>query len=81
MFHAGDRGEKLQDFSRTEDHRQGLWLLGHREDVLDPPVLVEGDRVEEAERRDRDDHGTRGKLTLRGEIDLIRADLAPELLW
>ena len=58
MFAARHAAQKVEDLLRAQDHRQFLRLLRRRDDVLEGPVLLEGDLVEEAQGGDGDEDRT-----------------------
>ena len=47
MFGAADALQKVEDLLRAQDNGQCLRLLGRRDNVLEGPVLLERDLVEE----------------------------------
>jgi len=75
MHGAAHAAEEVQDFLRAQHYRQFLRLLQRRDDILENPVLFEGDLAEESQGGDGDEDGTRSQLALVGQIDLIRPDL------
>ena len=57
-------------------------VLRRRDDVLEGPLLLEGDLVEEAQCRDCDEDGAGRQLFLVGQINLVGADvLRTQLFW
>ena len=55
MLEAGLRREKLHHLFGAEHDRQGLRLLGRRDDVVEAPILLQRDSVEKAQRGDGDE--------------------------
>jgi hypothetical protein len=45
MLEAGHAAQKLPDFFRTQDDRQGLGPFGRRDGLVPSPVLLQGDFV------------------------------------
>jgi len=52
------RAEELQDFFRTQDHRQFLRFLCSWDHLLEGPILLERDSIEKTQCRNRDENGT-----------------------
>ena len=67
--------EKPDHFLRAEHDRQRLRLLRRGDHVVEGPRLLKRDPIEEAERRHGDEQGSRCQTSLRGQVDLVGADL------
>ena len=62
MLDAPHTGQKLQNFFLSQDNRQLLRLLGHRNNFFQAPILMKCDFVEETKRRYGDDDRARSEL-------------------
>ena len=71
MFGAAHAAQKVEDLLRAQDYRQFLRLLRRRDDVLEVPLLLEGDLVEEPQGGDGDEDGARRQLLLVGQVNLV----------
>src|SRR4051794_29251794 len=75
MFGAAHAAQKVEDLIRAQDHRQSLWLLRRRDDVLEAPILFEGDLVEKSQGGDGDEDGARRQLLFNGQVNLVGSNV------
>ena len=75
VFDGLDRVEKLDHFFLAEHHRQGSGPFRQGDHVVEGPVLLERDAIEEPERRHGDDQRARRETPFGGQVDLVGADL------
>jgi hypothetical protein len=75
MFAAAHAAQKVEDLLRAQDHRQPLRLFRRRDNVLEAPVLFEGDLIEEPQGGDGDEDGARRQLLFIGQVNLVGSDV------
>jgi hypothetical protein len=77
-----DCNQKAVDLVRAHNDWTFLWLAAGRDRVVDAPVPLQGDVVEETDSRDRDQDGAGRKALVQGEMQLIGSDIVrPKQVW
>ena len=75
MLPAMHTAEKLENLLGTQNDGQRLRLFRCRDDILENPVPMERDSIEETQCCRRDEDGTRRQFPLVGQVNLVVADL------
>jgi len=82
VLRALDRLEEPADLLGAHDDRKRLRLAAGRDGVVEVPISPEGDLVEEADGRDRDQDRAGREMLVPGEMELVGPDIVrPEQVW